>query len=581
MTERILSQVVELDLPRCQNVYGVAPCTAAGAAGTECYNTFATCQDKENYTPGVQTVRFVGLGSPIDPTAPGRPYISRLSRAVTELNPEEGLARRSASTVSMVDETCSDVEFDPYIATRPAKASGTFWTRLLARTKNYPGRFARIKQAYMDHGVFGAYSTELYVIDKIAGPTSGGDITITLKDVTSLADQSQTPTPTSGKLSLDLQVSDLVINLSAGDGTQYNDPTVTGNPEFVRIGDEIIRYGSIVGDTLVLPTSSYRAQFGTTGQSSSQSSTDTTSASAGDGVQQCRVWIDEPWSNVVMDILNDAGIDDTYIDVAGIQSEDATWLGVDYRVTRCVSDPQGCSELMSDLLSAAQAMLWWDPEAQLIKVKVFAPQSPSQVVSFQYDENKNLLDKSVSIERKDDLRITLTAAYYGLRTAVVNVDESKNYKFGEVAVDIDAESANEYDARIVQTFYAPWYNDANEQGMRTHVRRYLARHRDAPQDLSFDLDPKDKAVQIGSVADVQSQLLVNADGTTKTVRVLVTRKDDQGTSIKCKGRVTTFDRRYGFIAPALTSNYPANNGYACVSSALGKMSDGSDGYLVI
>ena len=42
-------QLVELVLPRCINAYGNAPCTAAGGAGQECYNTRATCQDPDNY----------------------------------------------------------------------------------------------------------------------------------------------------------------------------------------------------------------------------------------------------------------------------------------------------------------------------------------------------------------------------------------------------------------------------------------------------------------------------------------------------------------------------------------------------
>jgi hypothetical protein len=42
-------ELVEFVLPRCANTYGVAPCTATGSVGSECFNCRATCQDVDNY----------------------------------------------------------------------------------------------------------------------------------------------------------------------------------------------------------------------------------------------------------------------------------------------------------------------------------------------------------------------------------------------------------------------------------------------------------------------------------------------------------------------------------------------------
>ncbi|MCP5073126.1 MAG: hypothetical protein GY947_07505, partial [Rhodobacteraceae bacterium] len=46
---REIAQLVELLQPRCANTYGSGPCTAALAAGLECFNTRNTCQDVDNY----------------------------------------------------------------------------------------------------------------------------------------------------------------------------------------------------------------------------------------------------------------------------------------------------------------------------------------------------------------------------------------------------------------------------------------------------------------------------------------------------------------------------------------------------
>ncbi|CAN0462746.1 unnamed protein product, partial [Phaeothamnion confervicola] len=234
--------------------------------------------------------------------------------------------------------------------------------------------------------------------------------------------------------------------------------------------------------------------------------------------------------------------------------------GKDYHVTRCLSTPEDNSDLLASLLTAAQAMLWWDGEAQLVKVQVFAPQPPSGSLA-TLDELGYLIDRSVATERLDDLRISLTAVYFGLRTPVINVDEAKNYKFGELTVDADAESAKEYNERRVATFFAPWFGSANILGMRTHSRRYVNRHRDAPENISFDLDVKDNTIQIGDLADVQAKNLVDAAGATRTVRVLVTRKENTGSSVKFKARLTPFADRYGFIAPNGTADYPTDANY--------------------
>ena len=50
--------VLEMDLDKCANVYGVAPCTAAGAVGTECYNAFPHCQDPANFVKTTKTWKF-------------------------------------------------------------------------------------------------------------------------------------------------------------------------------------------------------------------------------------------------------------------------------------------------------------------------------------------------------------------------------------------------------------------------------------------------------------------------------------------------------------------------------------------
>ena len=648
MAERVLSQIVEFDIDKCQNVYGVSPCTAgrvesgtaqAGAARTitlragasavddvfvpmtvrivsgtgagqerrlgdyvgatkvatiaaaeadfspapngtsvydvidrpnACYNVFggkSPCQDKPNYVKGVQTLKFTGMGSPIPIGQSVRPYIKTpISRTPTKLDPEEGLAVRSSSTLTMIDEPGSDIECDPYVRDRATPAGGTFWTRFFARNPNYGGRTARIEQAFVDHGVFGAPITERFVIDSMKGPSANGEVSITIKDPTKLLDKAKAPTPSSGKLAVPLLLTDMQLTLGAGEGAQY---TSTG---WVRVGSEVIRYDGNVGDVLYWSVSSYRAVFGS----------EAAEAKAGTAVQQCLVLIDVAYSDAIKTLYNLGGIVDADMDLATLQAEDATWLSTNYRVTVAITSPESIATLVKELLQQAQAMAWWSPTAQKHSFKVFAPASPTAVVTKTLDETGYLREASVDHERLDASRITLCAMNYGLRGATDNLSEVKNFLITDLAVDLDAESPNEYNERLTRIFNSRWFGKANELGMRAFVQRQVARYRDAPENIrKFSLDPKDADIAEGQIVDMQVSGLVDAAGVKRTARVLVTSRDDRGTHIDCSARVTSFDRRYGFIAPAGTGNYPNNNGYACVSSAAGLMNDGTEAYRII
>lgn len=641
MAERILSEVLELDLDKCANTYGVGVCTAgrkdsgtaqAGAAGTitlragvsavndayknmtvritagtgvgqenkvssyigatkvatmvanwgvnpdatsvydvidrpnACYNAFRSCQAPGAYAKGVpKTVKFTGRGSPRNLTDPARPYIVSVQRAATELSLTDGLAPSSNSTITLIDDTDSDVELDPYVRDRATPAKGTYWGRLIARNLNYAGRPARLIQRYVDHGSFGTAETSRYIIDQIKGPDSSGQVTVVLKDPIKLLDRSTAPTPTSGKLISDMSLDTMQIPLGVGEGAQYL------SAGWVRIGDEIIRYDGNISDVLLIPSSSFRAQFGT----------DAKTAKAGDGVQQCLVYQNTPYWQVIRDLSNRAGILDADIDLSLLQTEDATWLGDAYLVTTCISDPEGISDLLTELLQQAQALFWWSPTGQKMTFRIFAPQSPTNVISKTLDEIGYIREGSVNVTRADDERITFSSISFGRTVATANIDEVKNYKITEIAIDVSAESVNEYNERRTTLRNSRWFTSANTLAMRTFVRRDISRHRDAPEDIDFEADPKDRDLIEGALCDVQTQNLIDKDGNTRKARVFITRRENTGIRLRLKGRVTSFDRRYGFIAPNGTPDYPNNGGYACVCNNTGLMTDGTNGFLVI
>jgi hypothetical protein len=717
---RIPVTVLEMDIDTCSLTYGVAPCTASGGVGNECYNTFKTCQDKANYTRATKTYQFITTGSPLPAGEKLRPYIKQVKFAPTEIDPDAGIARRASVSLTLVDEPDNDADTDPYASTRATPAQGTFWSRFFARNHNYSGRPARIRRAYLTGGFnWGDFVTELYQIEAMKGPSSRDEITITLKDPLKLTDRVKVPRPTAGKLAVALATNDLQMTLRALDGPDYPDAG------YVRVGDQVIRYtdkrvavgwnfsaesegwvatnasvvhnaatitftpsaadpqfaktgitpfaggnnryvhvrlkrvsgtgtwdgrlyystaghgftasyykdiavpagiasdfvvatwdmsaltaggtdwmtnditglrldvdtgtgavyeidwiaysdeASYSADVLSWPDSTYRSQFGTTA----------VAAKIGDGVQLCQAWVDQPFSTVVEDLLNLSGIEDAQIDLAGLAEEENTWLGTKYHVTACLVEPEDVSDLLGELAQQSGGVFWWSPVDQKVKYKVIGPMAPAATASNTVTDEANLISDSVQVESLDQLRLTFAGVYYDLVSAVANRKEAKNFLRGELYIDADAESANEYGDRRQALTYSRWFTAANASAMKAWASRRISYYRDAPKKVDFKLDPKDAAIKEGQLYDLTTDQIVDVDGAAKTARVLITKRQDNGDSISVTARTTTFDRRYAFIAPAGHPDYlaasEAQRGYAFICNSSGKMSNGDDGYLII
>lgn len=529
-----------------------------------CYKWHRTCQAKSAYVKDVQPLRYVKQGDALDPATPARPYIQKIKMAPTLMDFEEGLGARSSTEIELRDEPDNDTLLDPYVADRATPAKGTHWRRFFARVLNFSGRQAIIERIEVRDGVWGVPQAERFIIDSMTPQTDKGTVKITLKDPTKQLDQTMTPAPTTGKLALPLLVNDLQATLEAGDGAQY---AASG---WFRQNDEVIRFSSRVGDVLSWPNGTYRAQLGTEAKP----------GKAGDVLQQGEVLIDQPFSAVVQRLFNLAGMPDADLDLAQLAAEESDWLH-NYRITAGLFDPTENSELVKELLVFAGMSSWWSSIEQKQKFVVYAPRSPSAVIPTLLTDDAHLLKSSVAIERLEDQRITRVTVYFGLSSAVADISQQKNFLTGEQVIDTDAEGPNEYDQVIDRVMNSRFFNADNDSAMNILARRLRARYRNAPENISFDCDPKDLALKEGQVVDLLTSRYTDFAGNPKKIRVFIISKAPQTDRQKYKARVTNFgDNRYGFIAPSGTPNYPNNNGYACVSNSAGLMSDGTEGYLV-
>jgi len=563
---RIPCYKFDFALPWCGNTYGVAPCTAAGAVGSECYHSYRSCQDKANFNKTTRTESLITAGSPRPPTNQSRPYIKAkgVTMMPTEIDPYKGLAVRASATIQCDDEPCPDT-LDPYYKTRATPAGGSYWSRLLARF-HYSNIPAELHRAYFTDGWDDSeFVTENYIVESIKGPDSQGNVTITIKDQLQLTTRTLVPPPSPGKLAVALGTNDLQMTLESGQGASY---AASG---YVRVGDQIIRYTSNVGDVLSWPDSTYRSQFGTTAYDQD----------IGDGVQQCEVFTAARVHEVIEALCNASGIPDANIDLVGNEADDDQWLGTGYEITACLSKPEKVSVYLEELAQQTGGVIWLDPVEQKVKYRYIGPQSPAALVGDTLTRTANLIDGQTRVVPLDELRLTRSAIYYNIVTATSNEKEAKNYLRPMLYIDASAESDNEYGDVRDQAMYSRWFTSDNDTSMRGFIKRRVGTYRDVPKNVECKVDAKDAAIREGDYFDVTTAQLVDLDGSQQAVRCIVVKRKDNNNGLDLTLRTTNFSRRYGFIAPNGTSDYPANGGYACICLNTGKFSDGYDGYRII
>ena len=442
----------------------------------------------------------------------------------------------------------------PAVDTTDFAQSGTATTIVLATSAS------NVDSAYVGHEVFitgGVGAGQRRVISAYVGVSRTATVPAwdTVPDSTS-----------------HYEVVPLSFNVGSGFGSQYGAVVLTyGTDEYLRIGDEVIRFGSIVGDVVSWPDGTYRAQFGTA----------RADHKANDGVQQCLAWIDQPATNVVYDVLSLGGIVDANLDLAGLAVEEATWFGPKAHLTVCVPDPEKASDLLTDLLKDLNLMVWWHPVEQLVKFKVNAPEVGSPAMTITDDD---LVRSQTSVEVLDDERLTRAAIDYDLVSATADRKLRTNYRVPDIFVEIDAESDNGYGDVRDDLRQSRWLTAANSVFAKGGVERRLLAVVDAPVKVTMALDLR-KEPTLGALVDVQIRKLVDAAGVKQKGRHRVVKVTDRGRYFETVTRSTRFGKRYAFICPNGYPDYPLADDdqrtRAFIASNSGLMSDGSSAYLII
>lgn len=569
-----------ITLDYCNNVIGVSPCAAidwcgkpglycglstafCGGIQGQCYNTYATCKDKTNYSKGSKDYVFTSNNAPLPFRTGERPYITTVKHLPTEIKTSLTIAGRV--NVEMYDEPDTDIGIDPYVSMR-ASVQGSFWRKLIARNPNYAGRRIRLY-----HGFYGLDAADFEQkfegnIDSIT-IKEGGRVIVECVDLLKKLAKIEIPPKLNIKLAAAMTAAQTTISVS--DGTDLD--AADGH---IRIGDEVISYTTKTGNQL---TGCVRGCFGTSAATHNQD----------DKVQKCRYYKPQSPYDILVDMLKiDADIDPSYVDDAAYTALKAFDVSM-VNFSALISEPTKLDTLYFEIIDLIDCKSWMGEDLKITIAKNL-PNYPGRAYQV-FTDDENIIADSDSVDLNAASRKSRVSIYWD-KTPTGKLDEAGSYARLDVAVDTDGESANMYNESLEKKVMCRWLrSDYMDEDL---VIRYVAnlskrilRLLKNPQPIyTFAVELKDAEVKTGAFVRITTDKILGIDGNLLSRHVYqIIKREPKGNKILLKAMQYP-KRKLFFVGantlPDFTSATEAEREAGFITDANGQMSDWSEGYVL-
>lgn len=500
-------EFIELDVPFCSRVYGVAPCTASipTTGDIKCFNSRNTCQDIANFSAANVTWRFAKptayLPADIDIVAPS---ITEISYTPATISLGKSLGTRATLSVTFKDHPHSDTGegFDKYLADRDYDpySQGTFWGKFRARQP-----FVRGQSLRWISGLVGEALADMearhFIIDSFDGPTPDGKYTITAKDVLKLADgdRAQAPALSQGFLSGDMTaIATTATLLPSGIGATYPASGLANVG-----GNEIVGY-TRSGDTITLTARGF-------------ANTTAVTHKAQDRFQEVLRYQSVDAAVILYNLLVVySDVPASYIDLAAWQEETATFLGNVY--TAIIAEPTSVNTLASEIIEQAALAVWDDNLNQALRLQVLR----GVVTDADTFTPENTLQGTLTIKEQPELRLSRVQTYFGQINPTRPLSNLDNYRSTSLIIDEDAEE--DYGSASIKTIFSRWIPEAGRAVADRLGAVVLGRYRDPPRRLTFaTARHAETDIEIGIGYRVESFCVQDATGAQADIPIQVTR----------------------------------------------------------
>lgn len=249
-------------------------------------------------------------------------------------------------------------------------------------------------------------------------------------------------------------------------------PAGIGDEEYpaaghVRIGDESIAF-TRVGDVLTFTT---RPALGSTASEHK----------AEDLVQLVLTYT----ADVAVDIIYDLLV--TYSEIPAASIPKATWdlLAADLTTlyTANITEPTPVNQLIAELEEHAGLTVWAEVSTGEIPLAVLRPSATSVVV----DDDKWIIDGTLSLPRQDEKRVSRVEVHYGLINPNEDLDDARNYRSRYITPDLPAESPTQYGTMARRVIKSRWIPQFGRAAAAEIGERILAIYRDPPREARFSI----------------------------------------------------------------------------------------------
>lgn len=339
---------------------------------------------------------------------------------------------------------------------------GSFWGKWRGRY----GTKLRGCALRVIRGILGQTIAEMdtrhYLVETTDGPTLDGVYLIEAKDVLKFADddRAQAPVINHGRLAGSIDSSTTSATLAPA-GIGNTDYPVSG---YLCLGGKEVVAFTRSNDALTIT----RAQFGSIAQAHS----------SGDRVQEVLRYDGDDPADIIYDLLvNFAGVDASYIELAEWQAETADNLGVIY--ARTITEPTSVRTLLNELVEQAALILWWDDRAQRVRLSVLREIATD---TDTFDEER-IIAGSLKVREQPLSRISQVWTFYGERDPTDRGADQDNYRAALADVDLEAET--EYGSAEIVQISAKWVETEAAASRLNAIK--LSRFRDPPRLFEFDL----------------------------------------------------------------------------------------------
>jgi len=515
MPERI--QIVELDLDRCSLTYGEAPCTASVPTTGEqkCFNCLASCQDRTNYASETVTVRYSSAtGNMMPQEIELIPNLESVGQRPAKLELGESIGIRANIDLSFSDSRSPDTgpDGDYYLAERnydPYK-QGSYWGKFRARYPYLKGSDIRLLQGTTDQ-TLEQMEVRHFIVDKVAGPDSGGRFVIQCKDALQLANgkQAQAPRISNGLLAIDITSGATSVTLLPnGIGAEY---PASGTAQIG--GKEVVTF-TRSGDTFTITRA--------------QNNTEAVDHKQDDRFQLCLVYAGQRSVNIIQDLLeNYANVPTSYIPFGDWTSE---WQNyIDRLYSAVIAEPTPVDDLINELLQQTASTLWWDDSTRLLRFRVLREVSSTAALY-----NDDLIKAGTfSVKDQPEKRVSQVWTYYGQLNPLEKLDETSNYT--NSLATVASESESDYGSPSIKRIYSRWIASNSRDAASRLNDLILSRYTTPPRLFTWGLQRSDLLIQpsLGGGYRLENRSVQSFDGSTdvRPIQVIQVKTTESGHSV--------------------------------------------------